>query len=149
MRAVAHVDPRAAEPCDARAREVADLGSVPRPEGEHVEPVVAGAERVRLPAGEMDEAVSRPDLVGLLLLERDTRPGEHVEDLLLGRLPVQGRRPLARIDLDALNAYTHAPRSVAEVSPGAREVGELCAARLDVVPVNDAAARSHLRADPG
>ena len=72
------------------------------PEGEHDEAVVARAERVRVLEREVDEAVARADGVRLLVvavgLERDARAGEDVEDLLLGALEMQRRRPASGID---------------------------------------------------
>ncbi len=69
--ALARLDPAATEPGDACSRQ-RGVAVVPvRPVDEHVEAVVAGAERVRLAAGPVDDAVALPNHVHLPVL-----PGE-------------------------------------------------------------------------
>src|SRR5262245_2918728 len=102
--------PGLAEPGDAGTREPRDslrVGALA--EGEHVEPIRTRQQRVAALEREVQEAVSGMHLIGgvvalALPLDRDSRPAEHVEDLLLGALEVEGRRPLPGIDLDALEA---------------------------------------------
>src|SRR5919197_1561341 len=102
-------------PHDARARQVAHLGVGPHAEREHIEALVAGDERVRLLAREMDEAVTGTDLVRLALLPRQPGAAEDPEDLLLFALRVNRRRAFAAQDLDAVDADGHRSRGLSEL----------------------------------
>jgi hypothetical protein len=86
----------------------------PPAEREHVEAVVAGAERVLLVARAMDDAVRRPDLVDLVVLPREPGAAEDVEDLLV--LDVRRRRPAAGIDFDAVDGDADRAGGGAEVT---------------------------------
>ena len=82
--------PCIAEPGDTGPGKPGDAaGVVTLPEREDIEPVVPRLERVCVLEREMDQAVACTHLVsgGLLArlgLDRDARPAEDVEDLLLG-----------------------------------------------------------------
>ena len=134
MLAAADIGPRAADPGDARTRQVTDLGASARPEREHVEPVVAGAEGVRL-LHDVDDAVARAYRERSVVLQANARAAEDVEDLLFGCLPVIGRRPLPRIDPDPLQPDRPSPGCRAEVAPLAPEMARLSAAAVDLVPM--------------
>jgi hypothetical protein len=69
------------------------------------------------------------------VLPRDPRAGEDEEDLLLRPFGVCGRRPSARVDLDAFDAHVPGADRAPEVEPRAAEVSHVPAAALDVVPV--------------
>ena len=91
------------EPRDARARQPRDAGRVRAlPEREHVEPVGPGLERVRVLEREVHEAVaraaprSRRESPSPSHCTETPEPAEDVEDLLLGALEVERRRPHAR-----------------------------------------------------
>ena len=109
--------PGLAEPRDPGARQPRDAGRVRAlPEGEHVEPVGPGLQRVRVLERKMDEAVARAHLVAdrvalALPLHGDARAAEDVEDLLLGAFEMERRRPHPGIDLDALDADRAATRA--------------------------------------
>ena len=136
MVAAADIDPRAADPGDARAREVADLGAAARPEREHVEPVVAGAKGMHLPHA-MDDAVARADRERSLVLA--------------GRCPSHRGRRRSPLRLSAgdtasttspgrpgsASARPSCPGGRAEVAPLAAEMAGLSAAALDLVPMRD------------
>ena len=108
--------PGLAEPRDAGARQPRDaVRERALPEREHVEPVGPGLQRVRVLEREVDEAVAGAHLVadGIALalpLHGDARAAEHVEDLLLGALEMERRRPHAGVDLDPLHADRAATR---------------------------------------
>src|SRR5207248_1610099 len=134
---VAEVGPPPPEPADAGPRERGEFDPDALSEHEHVEPLVTGSERVRLGARPVDEAVAGADLVDVSVLPRQAGSAEHIEDLLLGAVHVRGRRPLARADLDPLQADGAAAGRAAEVAPGAAEMAEVRAEALGVVPVRD------------
>ena len=100
--------PGLAEPRDSGARQPRDPVRVRAlPEREDVEPVRTGLERVRVLEREVHEAVAGANLVADRIalafpLHGDTRAAEDVEDLFLGALEVERRRPHPGIDLDAL-----------------------------------------------
>jgi hypothetical protein len=71
-----------AEPEHLRARQRAELGGVARPEDEHVEPGLAGDERVVVRAPQVDDAVAGCELVRRLVLPEQPGARAHVEDLL-------------------------------------------------------------------
>ena len=133
----APLDPRPAEPDRPRPRQPAELGRMPRPADEHLEPVRASPERVLLVVGQVDDAVARPELVHLLVLPGEARPAEHEDDLLGRAVRVgRGRQP-ARIDPDAVHTDRRAAHCIAEPLPARRHLALLAAARLGVVPVRD------------
>src|SRR4029453_17050751 len=69
-------------------------------------------------------------------LDRDPRPAEDVEDLLLRALEMERSRPLPRVDLDALEADP--PRvSSCQTRPRSRDVTALAAPRAHLVPLGD------------
>ena len=111
-------------------------------EGEHVQ-AVRPPERVRVLEREVDDAVAGADLVAdgvlALPLHRDARAPEDVEDLLLGALEVERRRPHPGIDLDPLDAYRLRARA-RQAPPRACDVAALAAPGPCVVPVRDHAA---------
>src|SRR5207344_3210467 len=88
MRTAAGFDPAATEPGHTGPRQMRSLRAYTRPEREHVEAVVAGPKGVQL-TRPVDDAVARPDLESGAIEEADARAPEHVEDLLLRRLPVE------------------------------------------------------------
>src|SRR5207253_8700184 len=88
--AVLHLDVAGDRPHRAAARELAAREVLARAEGEHVEPVVTAANRVRLVEVPVDDAVARPDLVRLPVHPGQPRATEDVEGLL--RLAVHVRR---------------------------------------------------------
>src|SRR5665647_2830274 len=94
------LDPTYAQPGDIRARqEGRGVADVLR-EGEHVETLRTGFQRVRPRPARKDEAVRFDDVeVGVLLPEQ---PGaaENEEDLLGATVNVRRRRPHAGIDLN-------------------------------------------------
>src|SRR5581483_5087222 len=137
---VARARPGAEAPRDPGPRQErrAD-GVVPLAEGEHVQALGPCLQRVAVLAGEVDEAVAWTDRERLRLprpLQGDAAPAEHVEDLLLRALEVQGRRPAAGLDLDALEADPDR-RAAGEVPPASRDVTPLATHRLDLVPVGE------------
>src|SRR5437868_52342 len=121
---------------DVRPQEVRVPRDDPFAEREHVEPVVACAQRVDV-GDAVDDAIARTDLVRLVLLNRPARTGEHEEDLLRVELAVDGRRPASRLDLDAVHADALRAGRVAEIGPRAAHMSLLETVGLDVVPVRD------------
>ncbi len=131
------VHPARMHPGDAGPRQHRVSLRLPLPVGEHLEPVGARAQRVCLPLRKMDEDVVRAYLVDLAVLPGDPRAGQDEEDLLFRAFGVSGRRPLAGIHLDPLEAHLDAPSCSAEVVPRAGDVAGFAATGLDVVPVRD------------
>jgi hypothetical protein len=129
----ADIHPARLHPRDARTRQDRVPLRPPLTVREHVQPVGAGTQRVRLLLRQMDEHVALTDLEGLAVLPGETGAAEDEKDLLLGALGVRGGRPLACIDDDALQAGRHGAGHPAEVVPVASEVPCLAAVRLDVV----------------
>ncbi len=78
-------------------------------------------------------------------------PAEHPEDLLLGALEMERRRPHPGIDLDPLDA-DRSRRASGEAPPRARDVAALAAPGPHVVPVGDHVAimsRDRIAGRPG
>ena len=109
-------------------------------EGEDVETVRPRLQRVRVHERQVDEAVARPHLVALLgrsdSLDADARPVEDEEDLLVGALEMQRRRPLPGSDADPLDADPVGGVARQRL-PVAADVASLAADGCDVVPVRD------------
>ena len=84
---------------DARTGEERGGRVRPLTEGEHVEPIRPCNQRVGLLGYLVDDGVARTHLVRLAVLPRETGACEHVEDLLLVELDVDGRGASARVDL--------------------------------------------------
>src|SRR5919108_654802 len=118
--ACAGLDPGREEPGDPRPRQVRrhELG-LPAV-GEHIEPVLAGAQRVLLRVRTVDDAIAFANLVHLAVLPREARSAQDEEDLLV--LDVRRRRPFPRIDLDPVHGHRDAPRGAAELPPAPGEV---------------------------
>ena len=74
-------------------------------------------------------------VVRLAVLPREARAGEHVEDLLLVELDVDGRRAAARIELQPCDADLLRAGGVAEVDAVELHRAAAKVARFDVVPV--------------
>src|ERR671936_849050 len=112
------------------------------PKSQHLQPFLAGDERVCLLARQMDQTVAGADLVRLALLPRQPGAAEDVGDLLLLALAVRWGRPLAWKDLDAVDADGHGARCTAQIGPicGKRPLLEELARSL--VPVGDHQASS-------
>ena len=87
QRAPTHMTP-------ARGSWVSPVGE-PLREGEHLEHLVAGDERVRPLGRAMDEDVTGADLVQDVVLPAESRARQHEEDLLLVDVHVQRHRPAA------------------------------------------------------
>ena len=124
-------------PHHSRARKRAGRKVFARPEREHVESVVAGTHGMRLVEVLVHDAVAGADLVGLAVHPRQTRTGEHVENLLRLAVRVRGSRLLAGLHLDALHARSIGPCRRAEVAPGCADVSAFSATFRDVVPMRD------------
>ena len=110
---------------------------MPRPVDQDLEPVRAAAQRVLLVIREVDDAVTGPQLVDLLVLPGEARAAEHEDDLLRGAVRVgRGREP-SRVDPNSADAESRAADGVAEPLPARRHLALLGPARLDLVPVRD------------
>ena len=109
------------QPTPARGRCPTSVCAA-RAEREHVEALVAGAQAVRL-TSPVHDAVAGAHLEGGAVEQADPRAAEDEEDLLLGRLAVEGRRPLARIDPDPVQADRLRPGRGAEVRSTRRRCG--------------------------
>ena len=134
--------PRRSHPRPLEARKIGQPRPYADPEGEHVDPLRARDDAMRLLLGEVDEAVAGADLVGRELLTvplpRQAGSAEHVENLLLVALHVDRRRAFARVDLDPVYAHGNAPGGRAEVGPVRGQlVADLGALALGVFPVRD------------
>ena len=92
---------------------------------------------MRLALRLVHQAVARADLVRLAVLPREPRAAEDEEDLLVGAVHVRGRRDLALVELDAMDAGVHRACGAAEVRPRAAEPAARRPARLEVVPVRE------------
>jgi hypothetical protein len=136
MVAATGLDPRAAEPGDARAREVRRLRLGAGAESEDVEPLVTRAQSVEL-AHPVDDAVPLPDVERSVREQADAGSSEDEEDLLLRGLPVERCRPLARIDLDPLQPDRLRAGRPAEVGPLAGDVAGFSAVAPSFVPMGD------------
>ena len=134
---VATLDPRAADPDRARARQPADLGRVTRAEGEVLEPVLARDERVLVLVRAVDHAVARSYLVHVPVLPREPRAGEHEEDLLGGRVRVWRRRQHPGLDAHAVHADGPRPGRMAESLPRRIHLSLRAAEGVDLVPVRE------------
>jgi hypothetical protein len=116
---------------------------VPVAEGDDVQPVVAGEQRVPFTAGEVDDAVAFADLVhahvarGAELLPGPAASAEDVEDLLFRALDVRGGRPAAGIDLDPVDAEPGRAGGSGEVGPRTGEVTHFGAVGFRFVPVGN------------
>ena len=136
VRRVAGGDPAAAEPGDLGARQVAGLRDGALAEGEDVQAVGAGDERVGRPLDQVHEAVAGGDLVGGAALPAQARAGEDEERLFLAAVGVRRRRPLAGLDLDASQPEQPGAGRRAEVAPGALDRPYRDLPDRDVVPVD-------------
>jgi hypothetical protein len=94
-------------------RQLADRCVLAPAEREHVEPVVAAEDRVRLVEVLVDDAVAGPDLVRLLVHPCQSGAAQHVEDLLRLAVDVCGGGHLAGAHLDPLDPAAVAPRGTA------------------------------------
>src|SRR5207302_796536 len=130
-------DPALGEPGDARAGKMRRLVEPAVAVREHVEPVRAGLERVRLALTSMDEAVAGSDCVGLPVLPRQARPVEDEEDLLRRSVHVSRCRPEAGLDLDPLDTDADRARRPPERAPGRAQMACRLAPSRHLVPVGD------------
>src|SRR5450756_2569943 len=144
MRFAADLDPAPPEPGHAGARQARHWSRAARTEGEHVQALVAGDQRVRRASGDVDDAVAGRHLAGLAVLPAESVSAEDVEDLLLGIVHVGRRGPPARLDLDAFEAGSDAPAGLAEVGPGGAHRADLDPPARDLVPPRDSARRHHV-----
>src|SRR5438874_948833 len=136
--AVVHLDPARDRPHRAAARQLAAREVLAGTEREHVEPLVAAADRVGLVEVLVDDAVAGADLVRPLVHPCQPRPAEHVEGLLRLTVHVRRRRHLTRRKLDPSNTAAVAAGRRAEVGPRAGHLAALVPPLLDIVPVCDA-----------
>src|SRR6476469_9045255 len=83
----APLDPRPAEPDRVRPRQPPELGRMPRPANQHLEPVGPAAQRVLLLVCPVDDAVARAELVHLLVLPGEARTAEDADDHLGRSVP--------------------------------------------------------------
>src|SRR5437764_9808706 len=122
--AAVHVDDRLGDPDHVQSREMGENPLRPDAEGESVQALVAGDERVGLLADEMHEAVACTHLERLvafaLTLPREARAAQDEEDFLVA-LAVQRRRALARVDTDSVHPDPLRARRRREVGPVAAD----------------------------
>src|SRR3954469_13611548 len=111
------LDPARSQPSDARPGQTPELGPPPLAEHEHLEPAVAGDERVRRAPREVHERVAGAHGVRRPVLPRQPVAGEHEAELLLEVVGVRRRALRAGRDADAAQADLDRSRGVAEVGP--------------------------------
>jgi hypothetical protein len=96
---------------------------------------------VVLGRGDVDDAVAGPHLVrrgaAAVVLPEQAGPAEHVEDLLLGELAVDGRRSPSRLHLQKRDADPVGADRVTEIDARQSHRAPLQDTDLDLVPVGD------------
>src|SRR5579859_6853221 len=131
-------EPRARRPGHAHARQPRAGAALARvAEDEHVEPVVAGLERVRLSGLPVDDAVAGTDGIGLVVLDREAGARQDVERLLVVGMDVERRREEPRRDPEPPHADVDASGSRADERPVGVEVPDLDVTRLELFEVDD------------
>src|ERR1044071_5149698 len=134
------VDDRGADADDIETWEIRQRRMWSDPEGEHIQTALSGREGVRLPAGEMHEAVAGADLERRILvaltLPREPGARKNEEDLLVA-LGMERSRAAAGRDADPVHVDPVAAGGTRQLRPGAADRSGLVVLALDVVPVND------------
>src|SRR5256886_4006933 len=131
------LDVARARPHAVTARQLARRQVFALAERDHVETVVAGADRVLLVQIPVDDAVAGTNLVRVVVEQRQSGTGEDIEDLLRLTVDVGRRRLLAGCELDPARAGARGPGGHAEIGPGAGHLASLVAPLLDLVQVRD------------
>jgi hypothetical protein len=104
---------------------------------EHVETRSRPGDRVRLGARQVQDAVACAHRVGASVLPAEALTGEHVEELLLVTVHVDGHRALAGREPVAAEPGAVGPRGGAETPARAAQVAPVDHGRLDLVPVRE------------